>query len=245
MIVTFLQISLKPQLRLFTWLYHHKAHELSFPMIYCACRNIVNFSHMGRIHTHRTVLWPSWILSGTTWVSRHHKGKTSKTHCRQIQSLSHWYATSTWQCYMHLICYTMLWFPHTPSKKFVSSLTGDINPKVLTGTMEKWKLPTILPMTRQKLSILPSPSKPLLCISIFSNFQQISMSLTVWLQTLFEPIFQWVVRSTWTRLVLVYVVKQKHYAVCMAFVRRITLSARMTNAVEWILPIGDFASVVD
>jgi len=28
------------------------------------------------IHTHATFLWPSWILSGTTRVSRHQKGKT-------------------------------------------------------------------------------------------------------------------------------------------------------------------------
>jgi len=29
-------------------------------------------------HTHTTVLWPSWILSGTTRVSHHQKGKTRK-----------------------------------------------------------------------------------------------------------------------------------------------------------------------
>jgi len=29
-------------------------------------------------HTHTTILWPSWILSGTTRVSRHQKGKTRK-----------------------------------------------------------------------------------------------------------------------------------------------------------------------
>jgi len=29
-------------------------------------------------HTHTTVLRPSWILSGTTWVSQHLKGKTMK-----------------------------------------------------------------------------------------------------------------------------------------------------------------------
>jgi len=27
--------------------------------------------------THTTILWPCWILSGTTWVSRHQKSKTS------------------------------------------------------------------------------------------------------------------------------------------------------------------------
>jgi len=26
-------------------------------------------------HTHTIILWPSWILSGTTRVSRHQKGK--------------------------------------------------------------------------------------------------------------------------------------------------------------------------
>jgi len=30
------------------------------------------------MNTHTTVLWPSWILSGTTRVSRHQKGKTRK-----------------------------------------------------------------------------------------------------------------------------------------------------------------------
>jgi len=29
-------------------------------------------------HRHTTILRPSWILSGTTWVSRHQKGKTRK-----------------------------------------------------------------------------------------------------------------------------------------------------------------------
>jgi len=29
------------------------------------------------IHTHTTVLRRSWILSGTTWVIRHQRGKTS------------------------------------------------------------------------------------------------------------------------------------------------------------------------
>jgi len=29
-------------------------------------------------HTHTTVLWHSWILSETTWVSQHQKGKTRK-----------------------------------------------------------------------------------------------------------------------------------------------------------------------
>jgi len=29
-------------------------------------------------HTHTTVLQPSWILSGITWVSCHQKGKTRK-----------------------------------------------------------------------------------------------------------------------------------------------------------------------
>jgi len=29
-------------------------------------------------HKHITVLWPSWILSRTTQLSRHQKGKTMK-----------------------------------------------------------------------------------------------------------------------------------------------------------------------
>jgi len=28
-------------------------------------------------HTHTTILWPSWILSGTTQVSQHQKGNTN------------------------------------------------------------------------------------------------------------------------------------------------------------------------
>jgi len=31
-----------------------------------------------KAHTHTTILWFSWILSGTTWVSRNQKGKTRK-----------------------------------------------------------------------------------------------------------------------------------------------------------------------
>jgi len=30
------------------------------------------------LNAHTTVLRPSWTLSGITWVSRHHKGKTRK-----------------------------------------------------------------------------------------------------------------------------------------------------------------------
>jgi len=32
---------------------------------------------LSRTHTHTTILRPSWILSGTTRVSRHQKGKTN------------------------------------------------------------------------------------------------------------------------------------------------------------------------
>jgi len=32
---------------------------------------------LSRTHMHTTVLWPSCILSGTTQVSRHQKGKTN------------------------------------------------------------------------------------------------------------------------------------------------------------------------
>jgi len=31
-----------------------------------------------RRHAHTTVLWPTWILSRTTWVSQYQKGKTRK-----------------------------------------------------------------------------------------------------------------------------------------------------------------------
>ena len=34
-------------------------------------------------HIHTTVLWPSWILSRTTRVSRHQKGKTRKVKLEQ------------------------------------------------------------------------------------------------------------------------------------------------------------------
>ena len=50
------------------------------------------------------------------------------THCRGIQSLSHGYATSTRQCHMRPIRYTVLavQFP-LQKKKFGPSLSGDIN----------------------------------------------------------------------------------------------------------------------
>jgi len=44
-------------------------------------------------HTHTTVLRPSWILSGTTQVSRHHKGKTRKVKPIWI----YWARDSEWQ----------------------------------------------------------------------------------------------------------------------------------------------------
>jgi len=63
---------------------------------------------------------------------------------------------------MHALHYIAL--SNSPSQKIASSLTEDKNPKVPTGTMEKWKLPVILPMFRQNLQISPLPNKPLLCI---------------------------------------------------------------------------------
>jgi len=41
------------------------------------CMESVNKQH-ARTHIHTTVLWPSWIFSGTTQMSRHQKGKTRK-----------------------------------------------------------------------------------------------------------------------------------------------------------------------
>jgi len=36
------------------------------------------YQQMKHAHTHTTILQPSWILSGTTRVSGHQKGKTRK-----------------------------------------------------------------------------------------------------------------------------------------------------------------------
>jgi len=52
--------------------------------------------------------------------------KLRNTHCRQIQSLSHGYATSTLQCHMCAICYMVLSNlppPEKKQKKFFPSLT--------------------------------------------------------------------------------------------------------------------------
>jgi len=38
---------------------------------------ILIFSYITHTHIHRTVLQPSWILSGTTQLRRHQKGKTN------------------------------------------------------------------------------------------------------------------------------------------------------------------------
>jgi len=47
-------------------------------------------------HTHTTILWPSWILSGTTRVSRHQKGKTRKIKTIWIYcSNRQWVAVAT------------------------------------------------------------------------------------------------------------------------------------------------------
>jgi len=40
--------------------------------------NNIHITHRHIQYTHITVLQPSWILSGTTRVSRHQKGKTRK-----------------------------------------------------------------------------------------------------------------------------------------------------------------------
>ena len=44
------------------------------------CKSRAGTSKLKNTHTHTTVLWPSWILSGTTRVSRHQKGKTRKVN---------------------------------------------------------------------------------------------------------------------------------------------------------------------
>jgi len=53
-------------------------------------------------------------------------------HCRRVQSLSRGYATSTSQCHMRPIRYiadiVLSYPPPSKKKKFVSSLTEDINP---------------------------------------------------------------------------------------------------------------------
>jgi len=45
------------------------------------CPSISEITHINKCkhtHTHTTILRPSWILSGTTRVSQHQKGKTRK-----------------------------------------------------------------------------------------------------------------------------------------------------------------------
>jgi len=63
MIVTFLQISHKPQHRPQTWLYLRKPNETSISTIYCAYRT----------HTHIHTF--NGLFARTTWVSWHQKGK--------------------------------------------------------------------------------------------------------------------------------------------------------------------------
>jgi len=61
MTVTFLHISRKPPFRSWTWLYHQKANEKTFPTISCPYGNIVNFSHTSLIHFYLTMChWNEW-----------------------------------------------------------------------------------------------------------------------------------------------------------------------------------------
>jgi len=53
-----------------TWVSEWQWHQLGHMQI---CTSPA--SHHST-HTHTTILWPSWILSGTTWVSQYQKGKT-------------------------------------------------------------------------------------------------------------------------------------------------------------------------
>jgi len=52
-------------------------------------------------------------------------------------------------CALHYIALSD--YPHPKKHQFASSLTEDVNLKVPTGTIKKWKLPAILPTSRQKL----------------------------------------------------------------------------------------------
>jgi len=57
-------------------------------------------------HTHTTVLWPHWILSGTTQVRRHQKGKTNRDLLEQESEwqwhqLSHMQICTLTQTYNH------------------------------------------------------------------------------------------------------------------------------------------------
>jgi len=59
---------------------HARTH--TYKSVICNARNVVHklesearYTH-AYTHTHTTILRPSWILSRTTWVSWHQKGKT-------------------------------------------------------------------------------------------------------------------------------------------------------------------------
>ena len=61
-----------------------------------------NYSSTTHTHTHThtctTVLWPSWILSGATWMSRHQKGKTRRVKPIWIYWSKRWWVavSSAW-----------------------------------------------------------------------------------------------------------------------------------------------------
>jgi len=63
-------------------------------------------THVTHAHTHTHThthnrLWPSWILSRTTWVSRHQKGKTSLDLLEQEHQLGHMQISTFIQTYNH------------------------------------------------------------------------------------------------------------------------------------------------
>jgi len=61
--------------------HHQRAYLDSTPSLYikrCLCHMLMKLQEQMCTHTHTHVLWPSSILSGTTWVSWHQKGKMRK-----------------------------------------------------------------------------------------------------------------------------------------------------------------------
>jgi len=63
-------------------------------------------SHPGRAHRHPA--WQRMDSPASCATSCMKRASPRNTHCRQIQSLSHGYATSTQQSHMHPVYYTAL-----------------------------------------------------------------------------------------------------------------------------------------
>jgi len=97
-------------------------HPMHINSLVYSCKHLqTEISLFTDTHTHTNVLWPSWILSGTTQVSWHQKGKTRKVkpiwiywskRCHQLGHMQICTLTQT-QPRQHPITHSLIHFCHS------------------------------------------------------------------------------------------------------------------------------------